>query len=74
MKRLALLLPLVAALVVGCGAKTEVSHSDAEKNREAFSQEAYEEAMRKAGREDELAQEKANAAARSGEQQQSDQG
>ena len=58
---------LVAALTVvaavGCGDKGEVSESDAAKNKEAFSQEAYEDAMKKAGKGAELeAEKKRNAA------------
>lgn len=50
---------LAAALLGGCGAvDSEVSRSDVERNKREFSQEAYEDAMKKAGKGDELAAEK----------------
>ena len=65
MRRRSLALLVMAVFsVVGCNPSTEVSAADAEKNKQAFSQESYEKAMIKAGKGDELAAEKARNAAR----------
>lgn len=55
-------------LLVGC-ASSEITRNDAEKNKREFSQEAYEAAMKKAGKGAELEAEKArNAAYLSGQE------
>jgi hypothetical protein len=53
-----------ACFLAGCGDSSGVSQSDAEKNKAAFSQDAYEQAMMKSGRADELEAEKQRAAER----------
>lgn len=51
---------LAVACLTGCGVPdTDVTQADVERNRREFSQDAYEEAMRKAGRGKELEEEKA---------------
>jgi hypothetical protein len=59
----ALIVALGCVGVSGCGSDT-ISRQDADKNKEAFSQAAYEDAMRNAGRSAELQQEKDAAEAR----------
>jgi hypothetical protein len=54
----ALLLALLLTIVAGCGPKTGISSSEAESQSKEWGQEAYEEAMIKAGKEDELKAEK----------------
>lgn len=58
-RRLGLLACLAALGVLGCNADDGVSVSDSEKNKQEFSQENYEAAMKAAGREKELEEEKA---------------
>lgn len=51
---------LAAACLMGCGVPdADVTQADVERNRREFSQDAYEEAMKKAGRGKELDEEKA---------------
>ena len=59
----ATLLLLVGGLLIGCVGSSEVSESDAVKNQQAFSQDAYEQAMIKAGKGKELEEEKKRNAA-----------
>lgn len=64
MRKLGLLtLAAIAALgAIGCGIEdSEVSRSDAERNKQEFSQENYEKAMKAAGKEKELEEEKRRA-------------
>lgn len=51
---------LVALCLAGCGVPdSDVTQADVDRNRKEFSQDAYEEAMKKAGRGKELEEEKA---------------
>ena len=73
MKGLIVLVALTACLV-GCGPKTGISSSEQQDQSKAWSQEAYEEAMIKAGREDELKAEKEKWAQSQGQGQGQEQG
>lgn len=64
---------LLSLFLVGCGPKTGISSSEAEAQSKEWGQDAYERAMIKAGREDELKAEKekwAASQAQSGRDQQ----
>lgn len=58
MMKSTLVLMAVCVCLVGCGPKTGLSSDEQEAQREAWGQEAYEEAMIKAGKGDELKAEK----------------
>lgn len=58
MKRLKILLLAIVACACGCMTTGEVSQADAVKQQNAFSQDAYEQAMIKAGKGKELEEEK----------------
>jgi hypothetical protein len=60
---IACLATIVVGLAMGCSNPGEVSQSDAVRNQEAFSQDAYEKAMIKAGKGKELEEEKKRNAA-----------
>ena len=65
---LAVLLVVTLGLVSGCGASSQVSLSDMERNKKEFSQEAYEAAMIKAGKGAELEEEKRRNAERAAQE------
>jgi len=52
-------LAFAAIALAGCGADSEITESDAAKNKAEFSQENYEKAMIAAGKQKELEEEKA---------------
>lgn len=52
------LLLILGITLLGCVGSSEVSQNDATKNQQAFSQDAYEQAMIKAGKGKELEEEK----------------
>jgi hypothetical protein len=58
-----LLLGVIAVCSLGC-APTEVTEADSQKMKQEFSQENYEKAMKAAGKEKELEEQKAREAAR----------
>jgi hypothetical protein len=61
--KLIVLCGLIAQVCIGCMPDAEVTQSDVEKNQKEFSQEAYEQAMIKAGKGKELEEEKKRNAA-----------
>lgn len=74
--RLMIAIAVLSQLLVACGPKTGISSSEAEQQSKEWGQDAYEQAMIKAGREDELKAEKekwAASQAQSGRDQQASQ-